>query len=80
MTAIRDEIHELVGKDGVISNRALQSAKVLNGVLSETLRMHPPAGLLQRKTPPEGIMIDGTYIPGDMTVVCPQYVVGRSKT
>ncbi|KAL4895626.1 cytochrome P450 [Aspergillus ambiguus] len=51
----------------------------LNGVISEALRLYPPVpGALQRKTPPEGIMIDDVFIPGNMTVSCPQYVIGRS--
>ena len=79
MISLRGELQAAIGSSGEITNKALQSLNLLNGVLSETLRLHPPAGLLQRKTPPEGITIDGTYIPGEMTVWCPQYVVGRSK-
>ena len=53
----------------------------LNAVIYETLRLHPPVPTaLQRKTPPEGIEIDGVHIPGDMTVWCPQYAIGRSKS
>lgn len=52
----------------------------LNAVIYETLRMYPPVPTaLQRKTPPEGIDIGGVYIPGSMTVWCPQYAMGRSK-
>jgi tryprostatin B 6-hydroxylase len=52
----------------------------LNGIIYEALRLHPPVPTaLQRKTPPEGIEVDGTYIPGNTTVYCPQYVIGRSE-
>jgi tryprostatin B 6-hydroxylase len=52
----------------------------LNGVIWEALRLYPPVpSALQRMTPPEGIDIDGTFIPGNMTVYCPQYVIGRSE-
>ena len=52
----------------------------LNAVIYETLRMYPPVPTaLQRKTPPEGIEIGGEFIPGEMTVWCPQYAIGRSK-
>ncbi|KAL2009650.1 hypothetical protein VTN00DRAFT_5457 [Thermoascus crustaceus] len=51
----------------------------INAVIYETLRLHPSVPTaLQRKTPPEGIYIEETYIPGDMTVWCPQYIIGRS--
>ncbi|PYI01307.1 cytochrome P450 [Aspergillus sclerotiicarbonarius CBS 121057] len=51
----------------------------LNGFINEVLRLHPPIGsIIPRKTPPEGIDIDGVYIPGNMIVSCPQWVIGRS--
>jgi tryprostatin B 6-hydroxylase len=52
----------------------------LNGIINETLRLHPPVPTaLPRITPPEGIEIGETYIPGETTVYCPQYVIGHSK-
>lgn len=52
----------------------------LNGILNETLRLFPVApSTLPRKTPLEGLEIDGVYIPGEMTVTCPQWTLGRCK-
>ncbi|KAL4794206.1 cytochrome P450 [Aspergillus venezuelensis] len=52
----------------------------LNGVINEALRMYPAVpAQLQRKTPPQGIEIGGTHIPGDTHVYCPLYVVHRSE-
>ena len=52
----------------------------LNGIIYETLRLHPPVPTaIERFTPPEGIEIGGKYIPGNMNIWCPQYVMGRSK-
>ena len=79
-SSLRDEISCLVKAGENLSNQRLQSLEVLNGVISESLRLHPPAGLLQRKTPPEGLTIGETYIPANTTVFCPHYVAGRSKT
>ena len=63
---------------GELLNEKIANLNHLNGVINETLRLHPPVPTaLHRKTPPEGIEIDGTYIPGNMTVWCPQYVIGR---
>ncbi|KAL2848517.1 cytochrome P450 [Aspergillus pseudoustus] len=52
----------------------------LNGVINEALRLYPavPSGL-QRLTPPEGIVIDGTHIPGGMNIFCPLYALARSE-
>ena len=76
---LRDEIGSVVKAGETASNHKLQHLDLLNGIISETLRLHPPAGSLQRKTPPEGLTIGETYIPGDTNVLCPHYVVGRSK-
>lgn len=66
------------GKD--VSNQSLETLDLLNGIINETLRLHPAAAIpLPRTTPSEGLLIDGTYIPGNVTVWCPQYVIGRSK-
>ncbi|KAL2832090.1 cytochrome P450 [Aspergillus cavernicola] len=52
----------------------------LNGVINEALRLYPavPSGM-QRKTPPEGIVIDGVHVPGNIHIYCPMYAVGRSE-
>ncbi|KAI0466717.1 cytochrome P450 [Xylaria cf. heliscus] len=58
----------------------LSGLEHLNGVIHEALRLFPPVPTsLPRITPPEGLDIDGTFIPGNTTVICPQYVIGRSS-
>jgi len=65
--------------NGEILNEKIANLDHLNAVINETLRLHPPVpSMLQRKTPPEGINIDGEFIPGNTIVSCPQYVLGRS--
>ena len=57
----------------------LAELKHLNGVINEALRLFPPVpSALPRVIPPEGLTIDGTFIPGNTTLYCPQYVLGRS--
>ncbi|KAI1421256.1 cytochrome P450 [Xylaria sp. FL1777] len=58
----------------------LTNLRHLNGVINEALRLFPPVPtVIPRITPPEGLDIDGTFIPGNTTVFCPQYVIGRSS-
>lgn len=65
---------------GEVAHQNLQYLNHLNGVINEALRLHPPIPTaLQRLTPPEGLDIGGTYIPGNVTVWCPQYAIGRSE-
>ncbi|KAH8424225.1 cytochrome P450 [Aspergillus melleus] len=52
----------------------------LNGVINEALRLFPAVpGTLPRKTPPEGIVVQGVCIPGDITDYSPQWVMARSE-
>ena len=78
---LRDELAaHMPDPNADIQPQEIANLDHLNAVIYETLRMYPPVpAALQRKTPPEGIEIGGQHIPGDMTVGCPQYAVGRSK-
>jgi len=75
---LRKELSGLQKKDGSFDVRDLANANLLNGIINETLRLHPPvpSGLL-RKTPPEGIIIGDRRIPGNVTVTVPSWVMGR---
>lgn len=52
----------------------------LQAILTETLRLKPsvPSGN-PRVTPPEGLVIDEVWIPGNTIVIVPQYVVQRDE-
>ena len=81
VSRLREEIRPLRGADGEFSVKDLQSADHLNGIINETLRLHPPvpSGTL-RLTPPEGTTIGGRFIPGNTTVVSPTWTVGRLES
>ncbi|KAH8803373.1 putative cytochrome P450 [Xylogone sp. PMI_703] len=65
---------------GFVLNEKIANLKHLNAVINEVLRLHPPVPTaIHRKTPKEGISIDGTYIPGDMNCWSSQYTLGRSE-
>ncbi|KAK8189111.1 putative P450 monooxygenase [Phyllosticta capitalensis] len=77
---LREEINPKIQPDGSINHRDIQDLPHLNGVINEALRLHPPVPTaLQRTTPPEGIEINGTYIPGNMNVWVPQWALARSE-
>lgn len=77
---LREEIALHIGSSDDIQDEKLRYLDHLNGVIYETLRLHPPVPTaLQRLTPPEGLEIGHTHIPGNVTVWCPQYVIGRSR-
>ncbi|KAH9900473.1 cytochrome P450 [Xylariomycetidae sp. FL2044] len=76
-TTIRDEISKLTSYSDSVQLNTLDH---LNGCIYETFRLHPsiPSGGL-RMTPPEGLQINSTYIPGGTTVLIPQYTISRRE-
>ena len=53
----------------------------LNGAIHEAMRLYPIAPTtIQRLTPPEGVMLGGTLIPGDTKVLLPRWVIFKRKT
>ncbi|KAI1133306.1 cytochrome P450, partial [Nemania abortiva] len=77
---LRAEIDNLPRTEvGDFDHMDLGNLKHIDGVINEALRLFPPVPtILPRMTPPEGLEIGGTFIPGNTTVFCPQFVVGRS--
>ena len=69
---------ELDGLDSVSDFTSLQHAQHLNGIINETMRLHPATltGNL-RETPPEGAMISGRYVPGNIVICSPRYIISR---
>ena len=79
VTRLRDELLPLRAADGTFLHQQIFDASHLNAVINETLRLHPPASTIPRITPPQGISIADTFIPGNMTVFSSQYALGRSE-
>ncbi|KAK2734555.1 hypothetical protein FQN55_002597 [Onygenales sp. PD_40] len=78
---LRAELEPLLeGGKKTLDPKDVSSAKHLDAVLHEVMRMHPviPSGY-PRLTPPEGMTVNGTYIPGGTTVVIPLWALGRSE-
>lgn len=58
--------------------KALQDAPILNSIINETLRLWPPVlSGLSFITPPEGIAVGKTFVPGNVTVLTPAYIIQR---
>lgn len=76
-TKIREEVSTV---DWMSDSQRLRDLDHMNGTINEVLRLHPsvPTGGY-RETPPEGLKIAGTWIPGNTTIVAPRYTMGRRK-
>lgn len=76
----RDEVKALYSNDGSFDHRGATQNDYLNGIINEALRLHPAVpSAIPRITPPEGLKLGDTFIPGDTTVWCPQYTIGRCE-
>ncbi|KAF2649441.1 putative benzoate 4-monooxygenase cytochrome P450 [Lophiostoma macrostomum CBS 122681] len=72
---IREELDSI---PSIQDSQTLKSLSHLNGAINEVLRLHPsvPTGGY-RESPPEGVEVAGTWIPGNTTIVAPRYTLGR---
>lgn len=68
MEKLKQEIRHAFDSDKEICFQKLVQLKYLNACVSEALRMYPPVPTgLPRLTPPEGIAIDGHWVPGNVS-------------
>lgn len=77
MRQIQQEIDSIASIEDL---KSLQALPHLNGVINETLRLHPavPTGGL-RQTPPEGVYISGRFVHGGTTICAPRYSIARRE-
>jgi tryprostatin B 6-hydroxylase len=81
---LRSELQTLYGRTmpGEFTNLDLGDAEAeyLNAVINESMRMdNPTCGNGPRLTPPEGLEVDGVFIPGDVLVYVPIHSMHRSE-
>jgi cytochrome P450 len=63
-----------------ISHDNLMTVALLDAIINETMRLHPPVPSgTQRVTPPEGLWIGDKFIPGNTIVQVPSYTVFRDE-
>ncbi|PYH34145.1 cytochrome P450 [Aspergillus neoniger CBS 115656] len=75
---IYQELRSLTSTEDAVG---LSKLSHLNGVINETLRLLPAVPTFgTRVTPPEGLMIAGTFIPGGTKICAPRYTIGRLES
>ena len=78
---LRTEIKGIWKEDTPFNVWDFQNAEYLNGVMNEAMRIHPPVPSgVQRITPPEGVTIDGVFVPGGVNIAVTSLAIGRGKS
>uniref|UniRef100_A0A672ZIU4 unspecific monooxygenase n=1 Tax=Sphaeramia orbicularis TaxID=375764 RepID=A0A672ZIU4_9TELE len=76
MKRLQQEIDTTFPNKSPVHYEGLLQMEYLDSVISESLRLYPPAARLERVTK-ETIRINGTTIPKDMMIVVPVYALHR---
>ncbi|EME77534.1 uncharacterized protein MYCFIDRAFT_44990 [Pseudocercospora fijiensis CIRAD86] len=76
---LRSELRHKI-KSETWNDTDIKNCEHLNGVINEALRLHPagPSGVY-RLTPPSGMRVGDRYIPGNVTIGMPIYVIHRHE-
>lgn len=80
---LRQAVASSYGKTlpGCFVEKDLETVEYLDALINELLRVYSPVcNNGQRTTPPDGIFVDGTYIPGGTNLVVPVHSIHRCKT
>lgn len=73
---IQDELQAVNSRDVP----SIANLPHLNGAINEAMRLLPAVlTFVTRVSPPEGMYVDGTYIPGNIKLAAPRYSIGRRK-
>lgn len=79
MTSVKQELDELLGSDGEVTFQSLREVPMLEAVLKEVLRLHPPLIILMRQVSQDLQFKHYTIKAGDMVWACPPVTHRMSK-
>jgi cytochrome P450 len=66
---VRDELKQAKVEENDYDSPTLKELPILNACMHESIRLNPPVmDGLPRITPPEGVTIDGIFVPGNVHV------------
>ncbi|KAM0937872.1 putative flavonoid 3'-monooxygenase [Dioscorea sansibarensis] len=77
LAAVQKELDSIVGRSRRVKDVDLVNVPVLQAVIKETLRLHPPVPLLIPHTASEACEVAGYYIPKDSTLLVNTWTICR---
>ncbi|VVB03472.1 unnamed protein product [Arabis nemorensis] len=78
MVKAQSEIRQVIGENGVVQESHIQSLPYLQAILKETLRLHPAAPLIPRKSESD-FQIFGFLVPENTQVFVNVWAIGRDS-
>jgi cytochrome P450 len=77
---LREEVKDAMSPDSPPNWPKLTQLPLLDGILQETLRMHPPVPTgMPRNTPTTGAQIGDLFVPSDVIVSVPTWSIQRDE-
>ena len=78
--ALTEKVYEELREVDVNSSEVLSKLTLFNAVINETLRLHPVLpSALYRETPPRGLVVGDTFVPGNTKILAPRWTISRRK-
>lgn len=77
LNKVKDELDVQIGKDRLVDEQDLSKLPYLQNVISETLRLHPPAPLLLPHSSSENCTLGGYNIPKDTILLTNAWFIHR---
>ncbi|CAL5383493.1 unnamed protein product [Camellia sinensis] len=78
MKRVQDEIRNLIGEKGFVSEDDLQKLPYLKAIVKETLRLYPAAPLLVPRETTQTIKLEGYEIPPNVKEFLPERFLGSA--
>ncbi|CAG9947538.1 unnamed protein product [Clonostachys rosea f. rosea IK726] len=77
---LQNEVDAHLSDSKELQNDSLIGMEYLQACIDESMRMHPivPGGV-QRHTPPQGLRVGDTFIPGDVIIQVPMHTVNYDE-
>ena len=77
---LREEVQEAFISESTPDWTKLSTLPLLDGIINETLRLHPPVPSgMPRQTPKSGVQIGPYWVPGETIVAVPTYSIQRDE-
>ncbi|KAH7665211.1 Flavonoid 3'-monooxygenase protein [Dioscorea alata] len=77
LAEVQKELDSIVGRSRLVKDVDLVNVPVLQAVIKETFRLHPPVPLLIPHTASEACEVAGYYVPKDATLLVNTWTIGR---